>query len=396
MTRQVALSRLASYANGRAFKPEEMTPVGLPIIRIRQMVDRTAETDLYDGPVDARHLVKDGDLLFSWSATLAVDLWDRGPGVLNQHLFNVHPANGIDKRWLRWGLLTSIPRFRTLMHGSAMTHITKEMLRDVALPVPSLDEQCCIADFLDDHVALLDHAIKLRQQQIALTEEHRRAVIANVMFAPGSKATKLGRLAHVELGRQRSPEHEEGDHLTPYLRSANVQDGELLLEDVKEMNFTPAEQKVYALALGDILVTEASGSADAVGATAVWQQQLPEVVCFQNTLIRVRPRLEGKYSSEYLAWWARASHASGAMKVWATGANILHLGSAGLRAMPVPVRSHPEQEVAVAACATVDQQAQVLTRLHRKSLELLRERKEALIAATVSGEIDVTTARSVA
>src|SRR4051794_16339976 len=104
MTTVQPLSRLASFVNGRAFRPEEKTDSGLPVLRIRQLVDPDADFDFYDGPVDKRHQVNDGDLIFSWSATLAIRRWRRGPAVLNQHLFNVQPQPGVDKAWLHWAI----------------------------------------------------------------------------------------------------------------------------------------------------------------------------------------------------------------------------------------------------------------------------------------------------
>lgn len=142
-------------------------------------------------------------------------------------------------------------------------------------------------------------------------------------------------LAEVDLGRQRSPEHEHGDYMVKYLRSANVGDGVVILDDVKEMNFSPVEQATFALCAGDVLVTEGSGSRDTVGQSAVWRAGLPGVVCFQNTLLRIRPRV-GLADGRFLAWWARHAHAARLMAAVASGANILHLSADELRRLPVP------------------------------------------------------------
>jgi len=152
----------------------------------------------------------------------------------------------------------------------------------------------------------------------------------------------LSQAAEVRLGRQRSPRFESGDHMVPYLRSANVLNGELDLTDVKSMNFAPNEQEIFRLAEGDVLVTEGSGSRETVGMSAVWQGDLPGTVCFQNTLIRLRPRA-GVTDGRYLAWWARHAHASGEIAAVASGANILHIGSDGLKRLLINVPSLDEQ-----------------------------------------------------
>lgn len=145
----------------------------------------------------------------------------------------------------------------------------------------------------------------------------------------------LIQVAEVALGRQRSPEHEQGAHMVKYLRSANVVDGELDLSDVKDMNFTPREQAFFGLRAGDVLITEGSGSRDTVGTSAVWRDELPAPVCYQNTLLRLRPR-PCLADSPYLAWWARHAHAAGLMAATASGANILHLSAEALCRLPVP------------------------------------------------------------
>lgn len=158
----------------------------------------------------------------------------------------------------------------------------------------------------------------------------------------GTVKLMLSQAAEVRLGRQRAPRYEVGDHVVPYLRSANVVDGELDLSDVKTMNFTPAEQEVFGLADGDVLVTEGSGSLDTVGTSAVWRSDLPGTVCFQNTLLRLRPRV-GVTDGRYLSWWARHAHASRQMAAVASGANIQHIGADGLKRLSLVLPSLDEQ-----------------------------------------------------
>ncbi|MDP9301920.1 MAG: restriction endonuclease subunit S [Actinomycetota bacterium] len=123
--------------------------------------------------------------------------------------------------------------------------------------------------------------------------------------------------------------------MTPYLRAANVKDGSLDLSDVKSMDFSPAEQSTYALRSGDVLVTEGAGSLAAVGASAVWKGEIEGVVCFQNTLLRLRPR--GDTNARYLMWWVRHAYGSGLLASVAEGANIYHLGADNVRLLPASI-----------------------------------------------------------
>ena len=161
------LAAMASFENGYPFKPEELVDEGTAVIRIRQLVDPSAEVDRFQGELPTRYRIQDGDLVFSWSGSLAVRFWDRGPAYLNQHLFRVDPRPGISQRWLGYVLEASLPRLEGLMHGSAMTHITRPMLKLVRWDTPGLPEQRRIADFLDDRVARIDQIIATRREQSA-------------------------------------------------------------------------------------------------------------------------------------------------------------------------------------------------------------------------------------
>ena len=133
----------------------------------------------------------------------------------------------------------------------------------------------------------------------------------------------LESISEVRLGRQRSPKRASGPHMRPYLRAANVTWDGLDLSDVKEMDFNPGELETYRLEPGDILLAEASGSADEVGKPAVWNGEIIDC-CFQNTLIRVRPyQLIVSYLFHHLLSDAR----SGALGRAARGVGIHHLGA---------------------------------------------------------------------
>ncbi|WP_285586573.1 restriction endonuclease subunit S [Herbidospora sp. NBRC 101105] len=126
-----------------------------------------------------------------------------------------------------------------------------------------------------------------------------------------------------------------------YLRAANVKDGALALGDVMSMNFTPKEQRIFSLTRGDVLVTEGSGSLKSVGATAVWGGELDGTICFQNTLLRLRPR--AGVDGRFLGWWARSAFGSGLFAAIATGANIYHVSAERVRALPIDLPSLEEQ-----------------------------------------------------
>jgi type I restriction enzyme S subunit len=144
---------------------------------------------------------------------------------------------------------------------------------------------------------------------------------------------RLDRVGAVRLGRQRSPDKQSGRHTTKYLRAGNITPAGLDLTNVLEMDFTPAERAIFTLKDGDLVVTEASGSAAQVGRAAIWRDEIPGC-CFQNTVIRLRPHA---VTSEFALLTLRHLALSGEFERVARGVGIQHLGASRFASIEVAV-----------------------------------------------------------
>ena len=133
------ISQLGEYLNGFAFKPSDWQDSGKPIIKIKEMGNGVSnDTPRNNGErVPVKYLVKAGDLLFSWSATLMVIVWSGEEGWLNQHLFKVTPAKGIGREFLLQSISNTIEEFQNLTTGSTMKHIQRNKLDQVFTNVPN-------------------------------------------------------------------------------------------------------------------------------------------------------------------------------------------------------------------------------------------------------------------
>lgn len=146
---QKTLIELADYHNGMAFKPSDWANDGVKIIRIEQLNNPLGKYDYYQGMFPETSAIHNGDLIFSWSATLKVVIWQWGDGVLNQHLFKVVPASNVDKHFLYYLLDYNMPKLGESSHGSTMKHIKRKELETHTVYIPrKIAEQKRIASIL--------------------------------------------------------------------------------------------------------------------------------------------------------------------------------------------------------------------------------------------------------
>ena len=101
---KTTLGDVADYINGRAFKPTEWESTGKPIIRIQNLTNSSTEVNRTTGTFEDKYLVRSGDLLFAWSASLGAYIWNGENGWLNQHIFKVIPKEGVSKKYLYYYL----------------------------------------------------------------------------------------------------------------------------------------------------------------------------------------------------------------------------------------------------------------------------------------------------
>ncbi|MGW5620207.1 restriction endonuclease subunit S [Streptomyces olivaceus] len=155
----------------------------------------------------------------------------------------------------------------------------------------------------------------------------------------------VGDVGEVRMGKQLSPASRANGTQLPYLRVANVHEGRISYEDVKCMGFSVAEQEIYNLIPGDILLNEGQENLGMVGRSAIYDGQ-PRQYFFQNTLIRFRsgPQVIPDYAQEVFVDWRRR----GVFANVAEKTSISHLGGSRFARIAFPLRSLTEQ------CAIVE------------------------------------------
>ena len=142
--RVASLDAIADYLNGLAlqkFPPESATEY-LPVIKIAQLrAGNTSGADKASTKLKPEYIVQDGDVLFSWSGTLEVEVWTGGRGALNQHLFKVTSCE-VPKWFYYFATRQHLSDFRAIAAGKATTmgHIQRGHLTAAKVAVPPPDQ----------------------------------------------------------------------------------------------------------------------------------------------------------------------------------------------------------------------------------------------------------------
>lgn len=135
------LYSIAEPINGLAcqkYRPKE-SEAELPVVKIKEMHEGiTADTEKVSASIPEKHKIFDGDILFSWSATLEVMYWFGGDAGLNQHIFKVVPINGFSKEYVYHQFSAYVINFVKMAEArkTTMGHITTDHLEQSRIALP--------------------------------------------------------------------------------------------------------------------------------------------------------------------------------------------------------------------------------------------------------------------
>ena len=168
------LFEIAVFTNGLAcqkFRPKD-NEVPLPVIKIREMHDGiSVDTEKVTSNIPESVKVYNGDVLFSWSASLEVMLWAYGLGGLNQHIFKVTSANDFPKSFYYFQLLNYVDVFKKMAEArkTTMGHITQDHLLQSTIAIPNNKD---IADKFEELISpIFRQIIKLQEEISNLTKQ---------------------------------------------------------------------------------------------------------------------------------------------------------------------------------------------------------------------------------
>ncbi|MCE0980884.1 restriction endonuclease subunit S [Pseudomonas monteilii] len=288
--------------------------------------------------------------------------------------------------------------------AGGLKRVPDEFTRNFPVSLPELGEQRVIASNLDRETARIDSLIEKKTRFIELLREKRQALITHAVtkgLDPNVKmknsgvewlgevpehwaVCKLSFRYSVELGKMLDEKRITSTSLMPYLRNQDVQWDAVNAEDLPEMDIHPDELSRYTVRAGDLLVCEGGD----VGRAAIWRGE-NEVIGYQKALHRLRPRDATADTAEFFFFALMAAKTRGVFEESDSKATIAHLPAEKFRQYRFAFPPVNEQREIAGHIRTLAQRLDQVQLKTERSIELLKERRSALITAAVTGQIDL-------
>ena len=165
------LTDIASYLNGLAMQkfPPENKNESLPVLKIKELGQGfcNMDSDRCSSNIKNEYKIHNGDVIFSWSGTLLVDIWCGGDCGLNQHLFKV-TSNDYPKWFYYYWTKYHLKEFIHIAKDKAVTmgHIKRGHLEEALVVIPDTKS---LSKANELYIPLLENIISLRLESSRLS-----------------------------------------------------------------------------------------------------------------------------------------------------------------------------------------------------------------------------------
>lgn len=312
----------------------------------------------------------------------------------SEHAIVVTPKHGDDVTWL--GELLRFMNLNQLSQSAAQPGIAAHDVANLDIVVPPPDEQRAIAAYIRDETARLDALVAVKERLLGLLAEKRRALITRAVtrgldpHAPlrGSGIPWLGQIpAHWEVRRAKFLFHQSAvpvrdkDEIVTCFRDGQV----TLRGNRRTEGFTQADLEVgyQGIRRGQLVLHSMDAFAGAIGVSDSDGKCSPEyIIC---------DPLNGRSENEYYGHLLRTMALAGfilamcpAVRERAPRIRFTNFGE-----MQLPVAPVEEQREVVSQIQEREAQIGALATRAQQTVGLLKERRAGIIAATVTGQINV-------
>jgi len=377
--KQVPIGEIANFINGYAFKPKDWEESGYKIIRIQNLTNSAKAYNHSNKEIASKYIVKKGDILVAWSATIGVFEWKGEDAYLNQHIFKVEfDSTKVNKNYFKLALNKTIDELSRLAHGATMKHITKKKFDKHKIPLPNIKDQQKIAQLLIQ----IESLIAKRQESIRLIDELIKSTFLEMFLQSDNQRDTypLEDYLNFMTSGSRGWAKYYSDEGALFLRIQNIKDSKLLLDDTIRVNLpSKVEGSRTRVRENDLLM---SITAD-LGRTAVVPKDFEEAYINQHlALLRLKLDminpifLSHYFSTEFAKIQVQKFNKGGAK----AGLNFSDIKKIKILVPPKPLQDKFANRVT---------QIEKTKATYQKSLEELQKLFGSLSQRAFKGELDV-------
>jgi type I restriction enzyme S subunit len=346
---------------------------------------KTQRTITTDGLRTGSAAVPPGSLIVSTRAPIGYVAETTTRLAFNQGCRGLVPRTPVDIRYFRYQLLAFGARLQALGQGSTFVELSTDDLAGFALLNPPLAQQRAIADYLDAETARIDGLVDALRTANRAVAEWLVASTEAVVWGRVDATAPLMRLTLDERQIQYGivlpgPDVEDG---VPIVKGGNLLSGVLtadgLAKTTRELEAGYARSRLRA---NDI----AFAIRGAVGACALVPPEVEDANITQDVAL-VAPRRN--IDPTWLLYALRSPSVQAQAEARVLGATIRGINIRDLKRLRVPVLSLRDQRERAAELRRLQDRHDRLTSARARQIELLLERRQALITAAVTGQLEI-------
>ena len=398
----VSLFSLAEWKNGLAFRQFQFSSSGKPIIKIAELKNGiTGQTAFTQQEFDKSvHLTK-GDMVFSWSGnpgtSIDVFWYDLPDGWLNQHIFKVTPAEGVNKLYLFYLLKFLKPQFTAIAANKQTTglgHVTVKDMKELMVALPDIETQRLIGEYLYaiDRKAYINNRINdnLQQQIKSLVT----AWLVDYIPFGGEMPSDWCTISLATIADFVSGYSYKGAELQPSTTAMATiknfdRNGGFKLDGFKELVPSSKIKPCHYAEKFDVIVshTDLTQKAEVIGnAEPIINLSGYESIVFSMDLVKVVPK-DTRVSKFLLAALLQHPRFKAHCLGYVNGTTVLHLSKKALPDYELDFPTDPAVLVPLDdALRVLYMQMATIVDENRK----LQDLRDTLLPRLMSGQIDVT------
>jgi restriction endonuclease S subunit len=378
---------------------------GPKVVRIRDVPKGDTDTH-YNGELPDGYWIYSGDVLVGMDGDFHVGTWNGGRALLNQRVACIAPDTEVESKFFRYAVEKPLSIIQDLTRSTTVKHLSIDDLRNISIPRPPLEKMELIVDFLDDNLGYINGLIEEKRHLREVLNEKIKAIIKESTtggLSPESNyknseidwigdipehwdVVRTRFVAQLESGHTPSKSNDDYwvDCDIPWVTTSDIKP----FRSGRKIYLEDTEHKINELGLensGARMLPEGTvflSRTASVGFSGIMGREMATSQDFANWIP------SDEVLSEYLVYVFRSMDQEFDRLTQGSTHQTIYMPDIRSFKMPLPPKEEQQEIV-----EHIQQETEKIWKLIDKvneAVDLLKEKRQALITAAVTGQIDVT------